>query len=88
DGNLEEGSMRCDANVSLRPVGQEAYGTKTEIKNMNSFRAIQRAVESEVARQTEILRGGGRVIQESRLWDEATQTTKSMRSKEEAHDYR
>lgn len=88
DGNLEEGSMRCDANVSLRPVGETEYGTKTEIKNMNSFRSIQRAIESEVARQTEILNNGGRITQESRLWDEATQTTRSMRSKEEAHDYR
>ncbi len=88
DGNLEEGSMRCDANVSIRPVGATEYGTKTEIKNMNSFRSVQRAIESEVARQTEILESGGRIVQESRLWDEATQTTRTMRSKEEAHDYR
>ena len=88
DGNLEEGSMRCDANVSIRPVGATEYGTKAEIKNMNSFRSVQRAIESEVARQTELVESGQRVIQESRLWDEATQTTKSMRSKEEAHDYR
>lgn len=88
DGNLEEGSMRCDANVSIRPVGSTEYGTKTEIKNMNSFRSIQRAIESEVARQTELLESGGKVTQESRLWDEATQTTRTMRSKEEAHDYR
>ncbi len=88
DGNLEEGSMRCDANVSIRPVGSTEYGTKTEIKNMNSFRSVQRAIESEVARQTEILESGGRITQESRLWDEATQSTKTMRSKEEAHDYR
>ncbi len=88
DGNLEEGSMRCDANVSIRPVGATEYGTKAEIKNMNSFRSVQRAIESEVARQIELVESGQRVIQESRLWDEATQTTKSMRSKEEAHDYR
>jgi aspartyl-tRNA(Asn)/glutamyl-tRNA(Gln) amidotransferase subunit B len=88
DGNLEEGSMRCDANVSIRLYGAPEYGVKTEIKNMNSFRSIQRAIESEVARQIEIVESGGRIIQESRLWDEGTQTTKSMRSKEEAHDYR
>ncbi|WP_373533242.1 Asp-tRNA(Asn)/Glu-tRNA(Gln) amidotransferase subunit GatB [Vampirovibrio sp.] len=88
DGNLEEGSMRCDANVSIRPYGATEYGTKTEIKNMNSFRSVQRAIESEVARQTEIIESGGRITQESRLWDEATQSTKTMRSKEEAHDYR
>jgi aspartyl-tRNA(Asn)/glutamyl-tRNA(Gln) amidotransferase subunit B len=88
DGNLEEGSMRCDANVSIRLHGAPEYGTKAEIKNMNSFRSIQRAIESEVARQIAVIESGGAVIQESRLWDEATQTTKSMRSKEEAHDYR
>jgi aspartyl-tRNA(Asn)/glutamyl-tRNA(Gln) amidotransferase subunit B len=88
DGNLEEGSMRCDANVSIRPWGAKEYGTKTEIKNMNSFRSVQRAIESEVARQTEIIESGGKITQESRLWDETTQSTKSMRSKEEAHDYR
>jgi aspartyl-tRNA(Asn)/glutamyl-tRNA(Gln) amidotransferase subunit B len=80
--------MRCDANVSIRPAGSTEYGTKTEIKNMNSFRSIQRAIESEVARQTEIIESGGKVSQESRLWDEASGTTKLMRSKEEAHDYR
>jgi aspartyl-tRNA(Asn)/glutamyl-tRNA(Gln) amidotransferase subunit B len=88
DGNLEEGSMRCDANVSIRPAGATEYGTKTEIKNMNSFRSVQRAIESEVARQIELVESGQRVVQESRLWDEATQSTKTMRSKEEAHDYR
>jgi aspartyl-tRNA(Asn)/glutamyl-tRNA(Gln) amidotransferase subunit B len=88
DGNLEEGSLRCDANISIRPVGATEYGTKTEIKNMNSFRSIQRAIESEVARQIGIISEGGKIIQESRLWDDATQTTRSMRSKEEAHDYR
>lgn len=88
DGNLEEGSMRCDANVSIREHGAPEYGTKAEIKNMNSFRSIQRAIDSEVARQIEIVEGGGKVVQESRLWDEGSQTTRSMRSKEEAHDYR
>jgi aspartyl-tRNA(Asn)/glutamyl-tRNA(Gln) amidotransferase subunit B len=88
DGNLEEGSMRCDVNISLRPEGTETYGTRTEIKNVNSFRSVTRAVESEIERQTEILNSGGRIIQETRLFDEATGTTVSMRSKEEAHDYR
>ncbi|MEM0950667.1 MAG: Asp-tRNA(Asn)/Glu-tRNA(Gln) amidotransferase subunit GatB [Cyanobacteria bacterium P01_H01_bin.74] len=88
DGNLEEGSMRCDANVSIRPEGSTVLGTKTEIKNMNSFRAVQRAIESEVARQTELLQHGKTIVQESRLWNEATQSTRTMRSKEEAHDYR
>jgi aspartyl-tRNA(Asn)/glutamyl-tRNA(Gln) amidotransferase subunit B len=88
DGNLEEGSMRCDANVSLRPIGTTEYGTKTEIKNMNSFKAVQRAIESEIERQTDLLNKGERVIQQSRLWNEATQTTAPMRSKEQAHDYR
>jgi aspartyl-tRNA(Asn)/glutamyl-tRNA(Gln) amidotransferase subunit B len=88
DGNMEEGSMRCDANISLRPVGQAAFGTKTEIKNMNSFKAVQRAIDSEIARQTDMLDRGKRIKQESRLWDEATGTTRTMRSKEDAHDYR
>ncbi len=88
DGNLEEGSMRCDINISLRPEGSSTYGTRTEIKNVNSFRSITRAVESEIERQTEILNSGGRVIQETRLFEEASGTTFSMRSKEEAHDYR
>jgi len=88
DGNLEEGSMRCDANVSIRPKGSTELGVKTEIKNMNSFRSIQRAIEVEVERQIEIVSGGGRIVQESRLWDEATQSTRTMRSKEDAHDYR
>jgi aspartyl-tRNA(Asn)/glutamyl-tRNA(Gln) amidotransferase subunit B len=88
DGNMEEGSMRCDANVSIRPVGQAEYGTKTEIKNMNSFRSVVRAIESEVERQKDLLSRGERIIQESRLWDDATSTTKTMRSKEDAHDYR
>ena len=88
DGNLEEGSFRCDANVSLRPVGQKELGTKAEIKNVNSFRAVERAIKSEVERQAKILDDGGRVVQESRLWNEADGKTHSMRSKEEAHDYR
>ena len=88
DGNLEEGSFRCDANVSLRPVGQKELGTKAEIKNVNSFRAVQRAIQSEIERQSQILDEGGRVVQESRLWNEADGKTHSMRSKEEAHDYR
>lgn len=88
DANLEEGTLRCDANVSIRPVGSEKLGVKTEIKNMNSFRSVQRAIEVEVARQIEVLSSGGTIIQETRLWDEGTQSTKSMRSKEEAHDYR
>lgn len=88
DGNLEEGSMRCDANVSIRPVGETKLGTKTEIKNMNSLRAIQRAVEYEVARQIEVVTSGGVVEQDTRLWNEATGTTIAMRSKEQANDYR
>ncbi len=88
DGNLEEGSFRCDANVSIRPVGEETLGTRAEIKNMNSFRAVQRAIQSEIERQTELVKSGKRVVQETRLWNEATQSTFPMRSKEEAHDYR
>jgi aspartyl-tRNA(Asn)/glutamyl-tRNA(Gln) amidotransferase subunit B len=88
DGNLEEGSFRCDANVSIRPVGTTSLGTRTEIKNMNSFRAVQRAIQSEIERQTELVKSGEKVIQQTRLWDDNTQTTHPMRSKEEAHDYR
>jgi aspartyl-tRNA(Asn)/glutamyl-tRNA(Gln) amidotransferase subunit B len=88
DGNMEEGSLRCDANISLRPRGTEPLGTRTEIKNLNSFRHVQRALEHEIRRQEEVLRGGGSVTQETRLWDEAGQITRPMRSKEEAHDYR
>jgi aspartyl-tRNA(Asn)/glutamyl-tRNA(Gln) amidotransferase subunit B len=88
DGNMEEGSLRCDANVSVRPVGSEVFGTRTELKNMNSFRNVQRALAYEIERQVEILREGGEVIQETRLWDESRQITYSMRGKEEAHDYR
>jgi aspartyl-tRNA(Asn)/glutamyl-tRNA(Gln) amidotransferase subunit B len=88
DVKMEEGSLRCDVNLSLRPVGQSEYGTKTEIKNMNSFNSVRRAIESEVARQAEIIASGGRVQQETRGWDEAAGTTHTMRSKERAHDYR
>jgi len=88
DVKMEEGSLRCDANVSIRPVGASEFGTKTEIKNMNSFRSVERAIESEIARQTEIVSSGGRIVQETRGWDEVNGTTHSMRSKEEAHDYR
>jgi aspartyl-tRNA(Asn)/glutamyl-tRNA(Gln) amidotransferase subunit B len=88
DVKMEEGSLRCDVNLSLRPVGATEYGTKTEIKNMNTFGSVRRAIESEIARQAAILAGGGRVVQETRGWDEAAGTTHAMRSKEKAHDYR
>lgn len=88
DVKMEEGSLRCDANVSIRPTGSSELGTKTEIKNMNSFRSVERAIESEIARQIEILGEGGRIVQETRGWDEVNGVTHSMRSKEEAHDYR
>jgi aspartyl-tRNA(Asn)/glutamyl-tRNA(Gln) amidotransferase subunit B len=88
DGNMEEGSLRCDANVSVRPIGQTALGTKAEVKNLNSFRFLQKALEYEIERQTELIREGRRVVQETRLWDAHAGETKSMRSKEEAHDYR
>jgi aspartyl-tRNA(Asn)/glutamyl-tRNA(Gln) amidotransferase subunit B len=88
DGNMEEGSLRCDANVSVRPRGDGALGTKAEIKNLNSFRFLESAVEYEVDRQIEVIDAGGRVAQETRLWDPAAGRTLSMRSKEEAHDYR
>jgi aspartyl-tRNA(Asn)/glutamyl-tRNA(Gln) amidotransferase subunit B len=88
DGNMEEGSLRCDANVSVRPAGQQAFGTKAEVKNVNSFRYVQKALEYEIERQIDVIQDGGRVIQETRLWDSTTGRTSSMRSKEEAHDYR
>ncbi len=88
DGNLEEGSFRCDANVSIRPVGQEKFGTRTELKNINSFRFIQKAIDYEIKRQEMVLEEGGRIIQETRLWDTQKGITVSMRSKESAHDYR
>ncbi len=88
DVKMEEGSLRCDANVSIRLRGASEYGTKAEIKNMNSFRSVRRAIESEIRRQIEVVESGGRVIQETRGWDEAAGETHSQRSKEEAHDYR
>jgi aspartyl-tRNA(Asn)/glutamyl-tRNA(Gln) amidotransferase subunit B len=88
DGNMEEGSFRCDANVSVRPLGQREFGTRTELKNMNSFRHVQRAIRYEIHRQIDLLERGDKVIQETRLWDEQNQRTYPMRGKEEAHDYR
>jgi len=88
DGNMEEGSLRCDANVSLRPVGASALGTKAEIKNMNSFKNVRDAIEHEVKRQAALLDRGERVVQETRRWDAARGVTHAMRSKEQAHDYR
>jgi aspartyl-tRNA(Asn)/glutamyl-tRNA(Gln) amidotransferase subunit B len=88
DGNMEEGSLRCDANISLRRAGTTALGTKVEIKNLNSFRNVQRALEFEVRRQAEALERGERIVQETRLWDADRGSTRSMRSKEYAHDYR
>jgi aspartyl-tRNA(Asn)/glutamyl-tRNA(Gln) amidotransferase subunit B len=88
DGNMEEGSLRCDANISVRPSGSEKLGTKVEIKNLNSFKFLQRALDFEFERQARILSEGGQISQETRLWDESEGRTFSMRSKEEAHDYR
>lgn len=88
DCRMEEGSLRCDANVSVRPVGQKELGTKTEIKNINSFKGVERAIEYEAIRQAELLEDGGKVVQETRTWDEKEGVTKSMRTKEEANDYR
>mgnify|MGYP005839818535 FL=1 len=88
DGNMQEGSFRCDANISLRPVGREAFGTRTELKNMNSFRNVQKALEYEVRRQRDILLDGDEIIQQTLLWDPDKQATNAMRGKEEAHDYR
>lgn len=88
DGNMEEGSFRCDANVSIRPVGQQELGTRTELKNMNSFRNVQRALEYEIKRQQYLVENGQKITQETRLWDDAQGVTNPMRSKEEAHDYR
>jgi aspartyl-tRNA(Asn)/glutamyl-tRNA(Gln) amidotransferase subunit B len=88
DGNMQEGSLRCDVNISVRPVGQEEFGTKVEIKNMNSFSAIQRAIDHEITRQIEALESGGKIAQETRLWEEGSQRTISMRSKEGSSDYR
>jgi len=88
DVKMEEGSLRCDANISIRPYGQEKFGTRAELKNMNSFRGVQRGLEYEELRQADILDGGGEVVQETRRWDENQGKTFSMRGKEEAHDYR
>ncbi|QNB47699.1 Asp-tRNA(Asn)/Glu-tRNA(Gln) amidotransferase subunit GatB [Thermanaerosceptrum fracticalcis] len=88
DVRMEQGSLRCDANISLRPMGAKEFGTKTEIKNLNSFRALQKAIEYEIERQRDILEEGGKIIQETRSWDEGKGVTVSLRSKEEAHDYR
>lgn len=88
DGNMEEGSLRCDANVSIRPRGQEEFGTRTELKNMNSFRNVERALNYEIKRQIDLVESGGEVVQETLLWDPNKLETRQMRSKEEAHDYR
>ncbi|PAU72879.1 Asp-tRNA(Asn)/Glu-tRNA(Gln) amidotransferase subunit GatB [Vreelandella alkaliphila] len=88
DGNMAEGSMRCDVNVSVRPKGQEAFGTRAEIKNVNSFRFVERAIAYEVERQIELIEDGGKVVQETRLFDPERDETRSMRTKEEANDYR
>jgi aspartyl-tRNA(Asn)/glutamyl-tRNA(Gln) amidotransferase subunit B len=86
--NMEEGSLRCDANVSIRPVGQQEFGAKVEVKNLNSFKAVKSAIEYEIARQTQALEAGARIVQETRLWNAKSQFTESMRSKEGASDYR
>ncbi len=88
DGNMQEGSFRCDANVSVRPVGQEKFGTRAELKNINSFRFVEKAIQYEIGRQIELIESGGTVVQETRLYDSARDETRSMRSKEEANDYR
>ena len=88
DGNMQEGSFRCDANVSVRPRGQTELGTRSELKNINSFRFVEKAIEFEIERQIDVLEGGGTVVQETRLYDPGKDETRSMRSKEEAHDYR
>lgn len=88
DGNMQEGSLRCDANISVRPRGTEKFGTRAELKNLNSFRYVEKAINYEIARQIAVIEGGDKVVQETRLWDEKENKTKSMRGKEEAHDYR
>ncbi len=88
DGNMEEGSLRCDANVSVRPIGQTTLGVKVEVKNINSFRFVEKAIEYEIRRQIKSVKEGGTIVQETRLWDSGANVTVSMRSKEEAHDYR
>lgn len=88
DGNMQEGSLRCDANISIRPAGSREFGTRTEIKNVNSFKFIENALHYEIKRQTEVVESGGKIIQETLTWNQAKGKTESMRSKEEAHDYR
>jgi len=88
DGNMEEGSFRCDANVSIRPEGTAPFGTRTELKNLNSFKNVEKAIRYEIERQKDVLLEGGKIVQETRLWDPAKNCTTSMRGKEEAHDYR
>ncbi|MDI6744869.1 MAG: Asp-tRNA(Asn)/Glu-tRNA(Gln) amidotransferase subunit GatB [Thermodesulfovibrionales bacterium] len=88
DGNMEQGSLRCDANVSIRPAGQKEFGTRAEVKNINSFKFVEKALEYEIKRQIKVIEEGGKVIQETRLWDSNKGITESMRGKEEAHDYR
>jgi len=88
DGNLEEGSFRCDANVSIRPAGSDQLGTRTELKNLNSFKHVEKALQYEISRQKDIILEGGRVVQETRLWNPEKNRSTSMRGKEEAHDYR
>src|SRR5437764_12452175 len=88
DCNMEEGSLRCDANISVRPRGEQKFGTKTEVKNVNSFRFIREALEYEIDRQVEVIEGGGKITQETRLYNSIEGKTYSMRSKEQAHDYR
>ncbi len=88
DGNMQEGSFRCDANVSVRPVGSKTFGTRAEIKNVNSFRFVEKAIEYEIHRQVQVIQSGGKIVQETRTYDSARNVTISMRSKEEAHDYR
>lgn len=88
DGNMEEGSLRCDANISVRPAGQEKLGTRTEVKNLNSFRNVEKAISYEVERQISVIESGGKIVQETLLWDADRQTVRTMRSKEEATDYR
>jgi aspartyl-tRNA(Asn)/glutamyl-tRNA(Gln) amidotransferase subunit B len=88
DGNMQEGSFRCDANVSIRPKGSDRFGTRAEIKNLNSFRYVEKAINYEIARQIDVIEGGGKVVQETRLYDPDKGETRSMRSKEEANDYR
>ncbi len=88
DGNLQEGNFRCDANVSVRPIGQKEFGTRAELKNINSFRFVEKAIEYEIHRQVKVLKGGGTVVQETRLYDAEKDCTLSMRAKEDAHDYR